>query len=88
MVEKLFKNLSDEIQNKIDDKIDSALVSIPTNNSNLQDYEQKNSLNLVTGASKKDDVNLQLFSYNGRFWYVPQDFEFPSNVKRKIAWTL
>ena len=35
MVEKLFKNLSDEIQNKIDDKIDSALASIPTNNPKL-----------------------------------------------------
>ena len=35
MVERLFKNLSDEIQDDIDDKIYSTLVPIPTNNSKL-----------------------------------------------------
>ena len=85
---KKFKNLADEIQNKINDKIDSDLASISTNNSILRDYERSNSLNLVIGASNEDDVNFQLFLYNGRFWYVPQDFEFPSNVERKRAWTL
>ena len=61
MEEKLFKNLSDKIQKKIDDKKYSTLARIPTNNSDLQDYEQSNSLNLVTDVSNKDDVNFQIF---------------------------
>ena len=81
MEEKLFKNLSDKIQKKIDDKKYSTLARIPTNNSDLQDYEQSNSLDLIIDVNTNNDVNFQVCSYNYRFWNVPQDFEIPSNVK-------
>ena len=79
-----FSSFKDTIENGIKESVretmaESGLV-IPQNRIQIQRKENRNDI-----TSNIND-SFTLFNYNGRFYHVPEDFNFPEKVKRNRGW--
>lgn len=95
-VSEILKTHQERINLQINDhstKIDSQLSDIlqclrgrnVPNSSMPLSNEREDTLN---GAYSEDVIRRNLHFHNGRYWHVPQCFDFPMDCKRRRAWEL
>jgi hypothetical protein len=95
------KNMIIEYHTKMETLIDLKLTalkdSFPPNHNQNDEASNKNDDNdgiiFAEGEGEEIIVNNQaiwhrLYAYEGRFWHVPKDFDFPLGVRLDTGWKL
>ena len=80
-VERLFTDFTKSFGTEISKKIDGILQDLTKNNST----RHNNSIEVV-GDNESTESKYKMYHYDGRFWQVPKNFDFPAKTKRKRAW--
>ena len=78
-VEALLKMYNEEIGKSLVSKIDTLLNKLG------HDVRSNNDSSNVSNNSQN---RYKMYSYDGKFWDVPQGFAFPEKVTRKKAWEI
>jgi len=71
----------------IDKKLDSLLSSLTGRHSGFIEIENNNT-QANTAFNTEDMIRRNFHFWNGKYWHVPQDWEFPEKCLRKRGWEL
>jgi hypothetical protein len=80
-IESLFETFQKRLDDRVNDKIDELLTYLKNNGTGTT----ANADNMLPAQSTSAG---SLFAYDGKFWMVPKDFEFPRGATRRRAWEL
>ena len=82
-IENILDQFGSKIQHDVVQEVKELLKTI-------RPESQQNNANNIEGHLSNDILGggFQLYSYQGRFWQVPEDFDFPDGTKRRRAWEL
>ena len=86
LVLKMFGDFQTTVESSISSKIEALLEAID----NRSTFGKNR--NIESHASKESDFSANsgydLWSYEGKFWNVPKDFDLPKKVQRRRGWEL
>ena len=86
LVMKMFDEFGSKFETSISSKIDSLLQTVQQSNDNQTDLCLMNSGQDENTSS--DSSGFNIWTFGGKFWNVPKDFELPKKVQRRRGWEL
>ena len=85
---KMFDEFGSKFESAISSKIDSVLRAVQNGNRVAGGIEKGNEDRTERVSNTKLGPKGHLWSYKGRFWSVPENFEVPKKVRRRRGWEL
>ncbi len=85
-VERMFDEFGTRFGTHISKKIDDVLRSVVQISEPGAHGDNRDAINAEIGESTMVRDGFKLWSYDGKFWMVPQGFQLPAKTKRKRAW--
>ena len=88
LVIQMFDEFESKFETAVTSKIDSKLLAIQNSNRGRLGDGVGNEGNRKGSEMVKRGSQGHMWTYRGRFWSVPENFQLPKKVRRRRAWEL
>jgi hypothetical protein len=88
-LERIMQDYQHELLTAVSARLEEFQLVAPGVQANdLQDQAEDNDFGMMGGELDNDvqDTQERIYQYDGRYWHVPKDFEFPEGAKLDTGW--